>query len=704
MSRRCIGLIMPFLASLPLACFAAEESSAPAPPERTNKIRVLLVTGGHDFEHDPFLEAFKAPDLSVKEVTQPDAQQYFAPTRAGEYDVMVWYDFVQKISEESKKDLLDLLNKGKPLVVLHHAIGNYQDWPEALKIMGGRFYIDDKHGRPTSHFAHDQKLQVKVVDRKHPITRFMSDFETTDETYWDLEMRPDVKPLLATDHPKSNKLLAWTHTYGKSPVATIILGHDHVAYENPAFRRVLHQAIRWAAGKLPETSDNGYVSLFNGKDLAGWKPMGKAEAWEIKDGVLRSESGKGGNWIRTEKEYGDFILKVEWRVGKEGNAGVFVRSADKGNPWETGSEVQISHQQRDDQHCTGSLYGTVAVSPRPDESPDTWHEFVIECRGPNMKVFSDGVPVVDVDAGKVPGLSGKPLKGYIGLQDSHNPAGYIEYRKVAVKELAPETAVAVGAKAAPMWRLGTQAYSFRLFTFFEAIDKTKGLGLKYIEAYPGQKLKPDSDEKWNHEASPHARDEVRKKLADAGIKLVNYGVVDLGRNEESARKVFDFAKDMGIETIVAEPLPGLFDTLDKLTEEYKINVAIHNHPKPSRYWDAQTVLDAIKGHSKRIGADADVGHWIRSGLDPIECLKKLEGHIISLHFKDLNQRAPKAHDVPWGTGASNVRGMLEELHRQRFSGVFSIEYEHAWENSVPEIAESVKWFKKTAAELGQKVE
>ena len=170
------------------------------------------------------------------------------------------------------------------------------------------------------------------------------------------------------------------------------------------------------------------------------------------------------------------------------------------------------------------------------------------------------------------------------------------------------------------------------------------------------------------------------------------------------RKVFDFAKDMGIETIVSEPAPGTFDLLDKLTEEYKINVAIHNHPKPSRYWNPQTVLDAVKGHSKRIGACADIGHWVRSGMDPIEGVKKLKGRIISLHFKDLNEKSPKAHDVPWGTGVCNVKGVMAELHRQGFSGVFSVEYEHNWDKSVPEIAEGLKYFKEVAKELGQKVE
>ncbi len=274
---------------------------------------------------------------------------------------------------------------------------------------------------------------------------------------------------------------------------------------------------------------------------------------------------------------------------------------------------------------------------------------------------------------------------------------------IALPNLAAAAKAPKPAKG-PQWRLAVQAYTFNRFTFFEAIDKAKSIGLKYIEAYPGQKLsKEKSDVRFDHNISPEIMKEVQQKLNDAGIKLVNYGVVDLGKDEASARKVFEFAKKMGIRTIVAEPDPAVFDALEKLTKEYKIRVAIHNHPKGphSRYWDPQTVLDAVKNRSKMIGACADTGHWPRSGLSPLECLKKLEGRIISLHFKDLNElNKPEAHDVVWGTGKCDVPALLAELKRQNFRGVFSVEYEHNWENSVPEIKQCLEAFRKMAKELG----
>jgi len=254
------------------------------------------------------------------------------------------------------------------------------------------------------------------------------------------------------------------------------------------------------------------------------------------------------------------------------------------------------------------------------------------------------------------------------------------------------------------WRLGCQAYSFNRFTFFEAVDKNASMNLRVIEAYPGQKLSKDiPDATFDHGMSEEMQQKALDKLKSANMKVVNYGVVGLSNDEAECRKVFDFAKKMGIETIVSEPPANSFDLLDKLTEEYGINVAIHNHPKPSMYWNYKKVLEVTAGRSKRIGSCADTGHWMRSGINPLEAVKALEGRIISFHLKDLNEFGnPKAHDVPWGSGKADMNAILTELHRQGFKGVFSVEYEHNWENSVPDISQCVKYFDEFAAGLAKK--
>lgn len=267
----------------------------------------------------------------------------------------------------------------------------------------------------------------------------------------------------------------------------------------------------------------------------------------------------------------------------------------------------------------------------------------------------------------------------------------------------PSTAVARDDSAAEDlgWQLGPQAYSFNRYTFFEAVDKAQSVEMKYIEAYPGQKVSADLDKQMGPGLTADERKIVKAKLKKAGITLKNFGVTG-ANGEDGWKNLFEFAKDMGIETIVAEPGEDQFDIIEKMCDKYEINLAIHNHPNPSHYWNPDTVLKVTEGRSKRIGACADTGHWQRSGLNPLECLKKLEGRIISLHFKDLHEKGKSGHDVPWGTGVNDVYNMLAELKRQNFKGVFSIEYEHNWTTSLPEIAKCVRTFDAIAAALQPK--
>lgn len=250
------------------------------------------------------------------------------------------------------------------------------------------------------------------------------------------------------------------------------------------------------------------------------------------------------------------------------------------------------------------------------------------------------------------------------------------------------------------WRLGCQTYTFRKFTLFETIDKNASLGLKCIEAYPGQMLSPEyPTTRFNHLLPKKLLDAVKAKLDETGTTLVNYGVVALP-GEEERYHVFEFAKEMGIETIVAEPPLDTLDIVENLCAKYGVNLAIHNHPAPSLYWNPDTVVKACEGRSVCIGACADTGHWVRSGKNPLEALKKLEGRIISLHVKDVDRYAPDAADVPWGTGVGDVKTLLAEVHRQNIQPVFSIEYEAPdGEDPFLEVAQCAEYFRKVSEEL-----
>jgi len=254
------------------------------------------------------------------------------------------------------------------------------------------------------------------------------------------------------------------------------------------------------------------------------------------------------------------------------------------------------------------------------------------------------------------------------------------------------------------WKLGAQAYTFRKLGLLETIDQVAALGIEYLEAYPGQSVGGEFDKaiKFQPGCPEDALAAVKAKLAETGVKLEQFGVVGLPNNEAGARKVFEFAKSMGITKLSSEPGPDALPMLDKLCEEFDMRIAIHNHPTPSRYWDPQILLDAVKDCSPRIGACADTGHWSRSGLDPLECLKKLEGRIVSLHFKDLNEHGVKgAHDVPWGTGVCQAEVLLKELQRQGFKGLFSIEYERNDADLEANVAKCVAWFQTTTTALAK---
>lgn len=251
------------------------------------------------------------------------------------------------------------------------------------------------------------------------------------------------------------------------------------------------------------------------------------------------------------------------------------------------------------------------------------------------------------------------------------------------------------------WRIGSQAYTFRLYSLEETLGKLKSCGVKYVELYPGQKITKAGEATTNFNATAAEREAIKKMLKAYDIKAVCYGVVT-GKNEEEWRKIFDFAKEIGVEHINTEPPFNQLELLDKICKEYNIKAALHNHPVPSVYWHPRILVDQLKGRSNMIGVCGDVGHWVRSGLNPIDCLKELEGRIIGFHFKDLNVFGSKnAHDVPWGTGNSNIAGVMNELKRQGFKGYFSVEYEYKWENNLPEVKESVDYFNRVVNQLAK---
>ncbi len=234
------------------------------------------------------------------------------------------------------------------------------------------------------------------------------------------------------------------------------------------------------------------------------------------------------------------------------------------------------------------------------------------------------------------------------------------------------------------FRLGVQMWTFMKFSFTDALNKVDSAGIKNIEAFIGQKLGGNMHGSFGFDMNKETRDSLKSLLQKKGIRIVAMGVI-VPRNQAEWIKTFELAKDFGLSYITAEPIKSQWGMVDSLAGVYGIPVAIHDHPKPNMYWSPDSVLAATVGHP-HIGSCADIGHWARNGLNPVDCLKKLEGHIIGVHLKDVVKfDNPQAADTLVSKGVVNLPAVLAELKRQNFKGMLSIEHESNWYNSVPDV-------------------
>lgn len=264
--------------------------------------------------------------------------------------------------------------------------------------------------------------------------------------------------------------------------------------------------------------------------------------------------------------------------------------------------------------------------------------------------------------------------------------------------------LATGCGAA-RWNLGMQTYTFREYTMLESIDKVAELGLLKIEAYSGQKVGAEfGDMKFDYKSSEEARMAVKEKLDEAGVELVAYYFGHLGGDEAVAREVFEFAGDMDIEIIVCEPPLDKVALVDELANEYRIDVAIHQHARNPQneqyvYWCPDEVMKVLEGRSRRMGACADTGHWTRSGVNPVEGLRKYKGRLMGMHLKDMNKAELDGHDVVWGSGVSDMAAVLAEMQCQGFEGLASIEYEENPQDNMAEVAKCIAFHNTVVQEL-----
>ncbi len=225
------------------------------------------------------------------------------------------------------------------------------------------------------------------------------------------------------------------------------------------------------------------------------------------------------------------------------------------------------------------------------------------------------------------------------------------------------------------FKMGFQSYSLRQFLDLDSfIAQATPLGLKYVELYRGH-LAPDSN--------PQKIEETRRRLADAGLVVNAFGVEGFSADHDRNRSLFEFGKALGVTNLSADPTKDAFDSLDRLVAEYNVRIAIHNHgPEDQRWRTPELIMDGVQDHDERIGACADLGHFLRADVDPVEAIEMLGSRVHGVHLKDFNA---EGEDVVLGDGRLDLEGSLAALRKIGFSGPLSLEFEGDKEDPVPKM-------------------
>ncbi len=250
------------------------------------------------------------------------------------------------------------------------------------------------------------------------------------------------------------------------------------------------------------------------------------------------------------------------------------------------------------------------------------------------------------------------------------------------------------------WKFGIALWTFHTVNFSQALDKVDSAGVIYIEPNTFSKASPEFKDTVIGQLSSVGIEKLKTLISKKGLKVESlYAVGD--STIASWKKQFEIAKQFGAKYLTTEPPLNMWDAIDSLAGAYGIMVAIHEHWKGmSHYWNPDTVLLALKGHPN-FGVCADLGHWPKSGIDPVEAVKKLSGHILVVHLKDIAaMNNPALKDVPVGTGIVNFPSVFAELKKQNFKGYIYIERDaEDLPDNLPSVINTVKYYNQQVSKL-----
>jgi L-ribulose-5-phosphate 3-epimerase len=268
------------------------------------------------------------------------------------------------------------------------------------------------------------------------------------------------------------------------------------------------------------------------------------------------------------------------------------------------------------------------------------------------------------------------------------------------KNFAQSSAAKNKVHPATDWKFGVALWTFHTVSFPMGLDLVDSAGLKYIEPNTFTRLGPAFKDSNMIQLSPDGIKKLQSMITEKGLKCESIYITG-GADINSWKKQFNIAKMMGVQFVTTEPPLNMWNSIDSLAGAYGIKVAIHEHWKGmSRYWNPDTTLMALQGHPN-FGVCADLGHWPKSGVNPLDAVKKLSGHIISIHLKDIAAyNDPKLVDVPVGTGVVDFPAIFQELKKQGFKGYIYIERDATEQpNNLKSVMQEIKYYNEQVGKL-----
>jgi inosose dehydratase len=255
-------------------------------------------------------------------------------------------------------------------------------------------------------------------------------------------------------------------------------------------------------------------------------------------------------------------------------------------------------------------------------------------------------------------------------------------------------AVAVDSRPADPWRgfkAGVASYTLRKFPLEAAIRSIQRVGLRYVSI---------KDFHLPLNSTAEERRSAAARFKEAGITPLSCGNVTMENDTASVRRAFEYARDLGLPTIVCSPHPDSMSILDAMVKEFDIRLAIHNHgPEDKRFPSPYDVWRAVERYDRRIGLCIDVGHTARAKVDPAEAIRRCRERLYDLHIKDIDSTAPEGKTVEAGRGVLDLASILRALLQVGYPHLLSFEYEKDENDPLPGLAETVGYTKGLLAGL-----